>query len=601
MSTLPPQERSEPLPNGLFNWIIPFFKMSDEVVLDRQSLDGFLLLRYLKISAALCGFGTLLTWPILMPMNATGEGGQPGLNSIAFGNIAHAAKNRYYAHAVIACLFFALVFYMVMRESIYYINLRQAYLISPLYANRVSSRTVLFTSVPEDYRDEDVLRRVLGKQVKNVWIVRDCEEIEKLVKRRECLAMQLEAAETKLVKIANSARLKETRKERSKGPILQTEDNRADESASFAARWVLPSQRPTHRIKPLLGKKVDTINWCRAELEQVIPKVEDAQARFRRGEGKAVCAVFAEFYSQNEAQAAYQSLIHHQPLQMAPRYIGVSPKQVIWGNLKISGGSRIVRGIIITGIVLALLLFWAIPVAFIGLLSNISALTKGSPTANPPVAPLLPWLSFINDIPQQLLGVIQGFLPSALLSLLMMLLPPFLRWMAKLSGLPTRAAIELYVQDVYFVFQVIQVFLVTTLSSGAAASAAAIANNPTSSASLLASDLPKASNFYVSYIILQGLAASSAALANVFGVLFYAVCHRLLDSTPRKMYERFIEFDCLYWGTEFPFYTLLTVIGKVHQDMHELISMLTFRQRSPTPSSLHWSWALPLLDSILYI
>ena len=94
------------------------------------------------------------------------------------------------------------VFYMVMRESIYFINLRQAYLLSPLYANRMSSRTVLFTSVPEEYLNEGKLRRMFGKQVKNLWIANDCEEIEELVKERDKVAMKLEGAETKLVKMA---------------------------------------------------------------------------------------------------------------------------------------------------------------------------------------------------------------------------------------------------------------------------------------------------------------------------------------------------------------------------------------------------------------
>ena len=545
----------------MFNWIVAFFKMSDNIVLNRQSLDGFLLLRYLKVSVVLCGFGVLITWPILMPVNVTGGGQQSQLNSLSFGNIAN-SKDRYYAHVLVAWIFFALVFYMVMRESIYYINIRHAYLISPMYANRVSSRTVLFTSVPQDYRNENVLRRVLGSQVKNIWIAKDCAEIEKLVEERDRMAMMLEAAETKLIKIANNARLKAAKSGKHEDTMTRSDDVGADESGSLAARWVQPGQRPSHRLRFLIGRKVDTINWCRAELEHMIPRVEAVQERFRSGEEKAVCSVFAEFYSQTEAQAAYQSLIHHQPLQMASRFIGVNPEEVIWENLKISGASRVVRNIVITGIVTALLIFWAIPVSFVGALSNISALTTGDPTAIPPVKPLLPWLAWINDIPDLLLGVIQGFLPSALLALLMMLLPPFIRWMARLSGQPSLASVELYVQNIYFLFQVIQVFLVTTITSGAAASITAIINNPTSATGLLAQDLPQASNFYISYFVLQGLAIASAALANVFGILYFMVVSRLFDSTPRKMYKRFTELSGLGWGTEFPVYTLLTVIGK---------------------------------------
>ena len=436
---------------------------------------------------------------------------------------------------------------MVMRESIYYINLRQAYLISPLYANRMSSRTVLFTSVPEDYQNEIVLRRVLGKQVKNVWIASDCEDLEKLVEERDKIAMKLEAAETKLVKTANKARLKEAKK--GVHPEEPPANMRAvdGESGSVAARWVPPKQRPTHRLKFWIGKKVDTINWCRSELERLIPKVEAMQNKFRAGEGKLICSVFAEYFTQTEAQAAFQSLTHHQPLHMAPRFIGVNPEEVIWANLKISWASRVLRNIVTTGFVTALIIFWAIPVAFVGTLSNIQALTQGDPTAIPPKPPLLPWLSFINKIPSEILGVVQGLLPSVLLAILMALLPPFLRWMAKLSGKPTLASVELRVQSTYFLFQVIQVFLVTTITSGASASVISIINQPNSAPSLLAQDLPKASNFYISYFILQGLAIASVALANVFGVLLFMVLGRIFDSTPRKMYKRYIELSGLGW------------------------------------------------------
>lgn len=91
--------------------------------------------------------------------------------------------------------------YMVTRESIYYINLRQAYLLSPLYASRMSSRTVLFTSVPDEYLDETKLRRMYGNRVKNIWIANDCEEMENAVEERDKVALKLEAAETKLIKL----------------------------------------------------------------------------------------------------------------------------------------------------------------------------------------------------------------------------------------------------------------------------------------------------------------------------------------------------------------------------------------------------------------
>ena len=144
----------------------------------------------------------------------------------------------------------------------------------------------------------------------------------------------------------------------------------------------------------------------------------------------------------------------------------------------------------------------------------------------------------------------------------MALLPIFLRWMAKVAGKPSLASVELRVQNTYFLFQVIQVFLVTTLTSAASASVVKIIQDPTSVTSLLGQQLPLASNFYISYFILQGLAISSGAVLQLVGVILYKLLGKFLDSTPRKMYKRFSTLSGLGWGTVFPVYTLLTTIGE---------------------------------------
>ena len=443
------------------------------------------------------------------------------------------------------------MFYTIFRETIFYINLRQAYLLSPLYGNRISSRTVLFTSVPQDFLDEAKLRRTFGKQVKNIWIANDCEEMAKLVEERDKVAYKLEAAEIKLIKLAGKARAKLLKK----GGAAANEEsleNENGESGSVAARWVPIKKRPTHRLKPIIGKKVDTINWCRSELERLVPETEALQNRYRAGEGKFICSVFIEFYTQTDAQSAFQSLSHHQALHMAPRFIGIPPEQVIWKNLKINWVSRVVRYILTITFIVLLIIFWSIPVGFVGILSNLKSLQERAHFLRPIIA----------GIPPVILGVVQGLLPSVLLSVLMALLPIVLRLVARIGGCPSLAAVELRTQNFYFAFQVIQVFLVTTVTSAASAVAAKIAQNPGQATALLASNLPHSANFFLSYLIVQGLTISSGAIAQVVGVIIFRVLSKILDSTPRKMYKRFVTLAALGWGTVFPLYTNLCVIGK---------------------------------------
>lgn len=439
---------------------------------------------------------------------------------------------------------------MIAREMVFYISLRQAYLLSPLYSNRISSRTVLFTSVPEEFLNEGKLRKTFGKAVKNLWIARDCEKIAKLVKERDQVAFKLEAAETKLIKLAGAARLKAIKK--GTAPADEPEVGLDGESGSVAARWVDPKHRPTHRLKFLIGKKVDTINWCRSELERLIPEVDALQASYRAGEAKYIPSVFIEFYTQTEAQAAYQSLAHHQALHMAPRFIGIDPEQVIWKNLSMSWAKRIISNILALTFVTVLIIFWSIPVGFVGILSNIDGLIA-----------TYSWLEWLNKIPAVIFGVVKGLLPAVLLAVLMALLPIILRLAAKMSGAPSLAAIELRTQNFYFAFQIIQVFLVATLASAASATAAKIVDDPSQATALLSQNLPKASNFYLSFIIVQGLTLSAAALAQIVGVIIFKILGKLLDNTPRKMYTRFVNLAGLGWGTVLPIYTNLLVISKL--------------------------------------
>ncbi len=133
--------------------------------------------------------------------------------------------------------------------------------------------------------------------------------------------------------------------------------------------------------------------------------------------------------------------------------------------------------------------------------------------------------------------------------------------MAKLGGLPSLSAVELRTQNFYFGFQVIQVFLVTTLSSAASAAVTQIIQDPASALDLLATNIPKASNFYVAYFILQGLTISAGKLLQIVALVLSLVLGKLLDTTPRKMYKRWSKLYGIGWGTVFPVFANLCVIG----------------------------------------
>lgn len=413
----------------------------------------------------------------------------------------------------------------------------------------------MITSIPDAYNTEAALLKIFDN-VKHIWINQDVKELEEAVQEREKVSLKLEAAEVKLIKLADKNRLKGGQKE------IEPDAEACRESGSVASRWVPAKDRPSHKLKPLVGEKVDTIDWCRGQLAELNPKIKDLQMEHRSGKAKKLNSAFIEFTSMAAAQAAAQTLAHHQPLHMSPRIIGISPEEIIWSNMRLLWWERLIRFAVTVAIVVVLVVFWSIPVAFVGLVSNVQYLMEE-----------YSWLRWLEKIPEQIFGIISGLLPAVMLGVLMALLPIILRLLAKIQGAVSLSQVELKTQNMYFTFQVVQVFLITTLASAASASLVRIINRPADTPDMLAKSIPKATNFYIAYIILQGLTISSGALLQIVGLILYKVLGRLLDSTPRKQWLRWQNLSGLGWGTVFPVYTLLTVIALTYSIIAPLIML----------------------------
>jgi calcium permeable stress-gated cation channel len=142
----------------------------------------------------------------------------------------------------------------------------------------------------------------------------------------------------------------------------------------------------------------------------------------------------------------------------------------------------------------------------------------------------------------------------------MALLPIVLRLLARFEGIPKHTDIELSLMTRYFLFQVIHSFLIVTLASGIIAALPDLANNLSLAPTLLARNLPLASNFFLSFILLQGLTATASILLTIVPLVIYYVKLILLGSTPRSIFTIKYTMTSVQWGTLFPTITLLVVI-----------------------------------------
>jgi len=295
--------------------------------------------------------------------------------------------------------------FIIGRESIFFVHLQQAFLLTPHISSRISSRTVLFTDVPDNYLDEARLRDTLS-MVKHVWIATDTKELDDLIKERDKTAMKLEGAEIKLSKDANSKRLKAKK------------NGAANAANEDPMHWLDEKKRPAHKLKffGLLGRKVDTIDWCRGHLQEIIPRAESMQSTHWNGKGKQSNAVFVEFENLQAAQSAYHQVGMKMSKNFQARAVGIRPQEIIWKNLNMSSSQRRLRYTAAIALCIFLIIFWT-PITFIiGSISNINYITT-----------LLPFLSFINSIPGAILGVVTGLLPVILLAVALILVPIIMR------------------------------------------------------------------------------------------------------------------------------------------------------------------------------
>ncbi|KAL7950211.1 hypothetical protein V8C42DRAFT_309815 [Trichoderma barbatum] len=351
-----------------------------------------------------------------------------------------------------------------------------------------------------------------------------------------------------------------------------------EETQAEWAKYLRKKDRPTHRLPPwgvswlpglpLFSRKVDTIYWCRTELARLNMEIEEDQRHPERF--PLMNSAFIQFNHQVAAHMACQSIIHHIPRQMAPRVNEISPRDVIWSNMALSWWQEWVRTGAVTLIVLAMIFLWAIPVAWTAALGQLDQLIQQTS-----------WLGFLRD--NKALGNaakgIAGVLPALVLALLLFLVPMILNILGEIKGSKTGAQKAEFVQIFYFAFLFVQVFLIVSIASFFAASIDKLVENIAQLDSvkavldLLATNLPKAANYFFSYMILQAMSTSSGTLLQIGALFVWFILSRLLDNTARTKWSRNTTLSDVNWGSFFPVYTNFACIAIIYSVVAPLISI----------------------------
>lgn len=114
------------------------------------------------------------------------------------------------------------------------------------------------------------------------------------------------------------------------------------------------------------------------------------------------------------------------------------------------------------------------------------------------------------------------------------------------------------------------------MSSAAPQIVEGIIKDPTSITAVLAENIPKASNFYLSYFVVQGLTIAANVISQVVGFAIFTLIYKFLAKTPRAMYQKWSTLSAISWGSLLPVYTNIAVVSKFRPEKlgHMYSSML---------------------------
>ncbi|KAF5639274.1 hypothetical protein F52700_4126 [Fusarium sp. NRRL 52700] len=443
----------------------------------------------------------------------------------------------------------AFVLYILWRENLYYINLRHSYLSQSGYYERKTSRTILITSFPEHYLDEKVFQKLFGHSFVQCWIPRASRRLRKLVKKREKRAQQLQDEEIALINQGNRGRpsriqsilhnfnrVKRTRSKESdveKGKSAQmTAPTTKDAISQSDASKSSSNERSTSNLAA-----VRKINSARSDLHVLNQQIDKLRQEYQADQGKHINTAFIEFDSFANAQAAFQSIPQHQPLQMCRQVMGVKPGEIVWSCLRMKWWERLLREFLVGILIGGGVILWIMPIAMVDMFTSAQMVGK---------------MFGVSELPELAVNALSGLGRALLMWILLEFIPFLMRVCAKFAGVPTLTAIEHFVHKRYFIFQTLQIFLGPMLRP----SPIMFFRNITS----LKQQMPEASILYMSYILVRCLSAGATDLIQLWQ-LFLNMTRSRRPGTPRTTYERLYELNVVHWGSVYPVMTTVGVIG----------------------------------------
>ena len=447
------------------SWWRAALDVEQDELLRCVGLDSYMFLRFLRLSARLCGVGTCLA-VVLIPVFATGD--EAGNHTLQFNQLTlarvEAGSDRLWAALIAWFIFVGFTLWYFHAEWKLYSKNRYAFLArGDVDMQREYRYAVRVEQIPSKYRSDqalyDYFDRLFPGQVQQATVFVETPELNKLIQERQHNIELLEKAvafvHAKPEKPRPLIKVKKDEDGVCGGQKIDAIEHHEAEVARLNA--AVDQARATFlRALPVVSKQsVTTASSKNADTSSVgdaigsngdatgeeIPfkgsgkgielalhpdpstsadKMESVdldEKEYGRGANDAeqkeivvkyTSSAHVTFTSLRSKQAAIQCELTGNPDSMVV-VAAPDPKAVLWNNVGVSLPQQKVFQIQAAVLFTVGILFWAFPVAFVTAIANLNGILKGLglPQANPNQA----WY-----------GLISGLLPVIFLAILMAVL-----------------------------------------------------------------------------------------------------------------------------------------------------------------------------------
>ncbi|RWR88765.1 CSC1-like protein ERD4 [Cinnamomum micranthum f. kanehirae] len=286
----------------------------------------------------------------------------------------------------------------------------------------------------------------------------------------------------------------------------------------------------------LLGRKVDTIDYCNEKIKELGMKL-DAEQMITIKERQLDSALV--FFNKKTAAASASQSIHAQNVDTWTVMEAPEPRQLIWSNLSIKFYERQIRKYVIYVIVFLAIVFYMIPITFISAFTTLDNLKKLLPFSKPIVE---------KDAVKT---VLEAYLPQIALIVFLALLPMFLMFLSKTEGIVSESHAVRAASGKYFYFIVFNVFLGVTVGGTLFSSLKTIEKNPNQIVPMLGRNLPKNATFFLTYVALRFFVGYGLELSRLVPLIIYHLKKMFMCKTENEVREAWAPGD-LGFATRVP-------------------------------------------------